>query len=42
MFDLGEAGGAVVAYLHERGPLYESFAPTFSLALWRMVHEDSG
>jgi hypothetical protein len=42
MFDLSEAHGAVVAYLHEHGPLYESFAPTFSLALWRMVHEDLG
>jgi hypothetical protein len=39
MFDMGDPKYAVVAYLHEHGPLYESFAPSFSLALWRMVHE---
>jgi len=42
MFDLSEAGGAVFVYLHEHGPLYEPFAPTFSLASWRMVREDRG
>jgi hypothetical protein len=39
MFDLSGSHRTVVAYLHEHGPLYESFAPSFSLALWRMVHE---
>jgi hypothetical protein len=40
MFDLSDPRQVVVAYLHEDGPLYEEFAPSFSLALWRMVHED--
>ena len=39
MFDLSDPDYRVVAYLHEHGPLYESFAPSFSLALWRLVHE---
>ena len=39
MFEVGDADGAVVAYLHEHGPLYEWFAPSFSLALWRIMHE---
>jgi hypothetical protein len=39
MFDLSDPTQPVVAYLHEHGPLYESYAPSFSLALWRMVHE---
>jgi hypothetical protein len=41
MFDLSESNQTVVAYLHEHGPLYEEFAPSFSLALWRMVREQS-
>ena len=36
---VGGPSPVVVAYLHEHGPLYEGFAPSFSLALWRMVHE---
>lgn len=40
MFDLTEPGRPVVAYLHEHGPLFEHYAPSFSLALWRLVHED--
>jgi hypothetical protein len=40
MFDLSEPSQVVVAYLHEHGPVYEEFAPCFSLALWRMAHED--
>jgi hypothetical protein len=28
-----------VAYLHEHGPLIEDYAPSFSLALWRLVSE---
>ncbi len=38
MFDLSDAEQPLVAYLHEHGPLYETFAPSFSLALWRIVH----
>lgn len=30
----------VVLYLHEQGPTLEVFAPCFSLALWRLVHEE--
>ncbi|MEI6236289.1 MAG: SMI1/KNR4 family protein [Planctomycetota bacterium] len=39
MYDLSDPKQSVVAYLHEHGPSYESFAPSFSLALWRMVEE---
>jgi hypothetical protein len=39
MFDLTDSGRPVVAYLHEHGPLFEFYAPSFSLALWRLVHE---
>jgi hypothetical protein len=39
MFDLSEPI-PVVAYLHEHGPLFEVYAPSFSLALWRLVHEE--
>lgn len=39
LFDLSDATHPVIAYLHEHGPLYESFAASFSLALWRLVHE---
>jgi hypothetical protein len=39
MFDLSDESFPVVAYLHEHGPLYEAYAPSFSLALWRLVHE---
>jgi hypothetical protein len=39
MFDLSDPIQPVVAYLHEHGPLYESYAPSFSLALWRLVNE---
>lgn len=42
LFDLSEPDGAVVVYLHEHGPLFESFAPSFSLALWRMTEEWAG
>ena len=35
MFDLSDGDHSVVAYLHEDGPLFESYAPSFSLALWR-------
>ena len=36
---IDEPGQEVVAYLHEQGPLFEAFAPSFSLAVWRMVEE---
>jgi hypothetical protein len=39
MFDLSDPTQPIVAYLHEHGPLYESYAPSFSLALWRLVRE---
>jgi hypothetical protein len=42
MFDLSETSQPVVAYLHENGPLFEDYAPSFSLALWRLVHEADG
>ena len=38
LFDLDDPKTPVMAYLHEY-PLIETFAPSFSLALWRMVHE---
>jgi hypothetical protein len=38
LFDLSEPGPPVVAYLHEY-PLFQTYAPSFSLALWRLVHE---
>ena len=40
MFDLKDVKSPVIAYLHEHGPLFEPYAPTFSLALWRLVHEE--
>jgi SMI1 / KNR4 family (SUKH-1) len=39
MFDLSAPSQPVIAYLHEHGPRCDPFAPSFSLALWRMVHE---
>lgn len=39
MFDMTEESYPVIAYLHEHGPLFELYAPSFSLALWRLVHE---
>lgn len=42
MFDLSEPSTPVIAYLHEHGPLFEDYAPSFSLALWRLVHEADG
>ena len=40
MFDLSDDTHPVIAYLHEHGPLYEFYAPSFSLALWRLMHDD--
>lgn len=39
MFDLSVATRPVIAYLHEHGPAFEFYAPSLSLALWRLVHE---
>ena len=39
MFDMTDPNHPVVAYLHEHGPLFERYAPSFSLALWRLLHE---
>jgi hypothetical protein len=39
MFDLSKPAQPVVAYLHEHGPRIELFAPSFSLALWRLVSD---
>lgn len=39
LIDLRDPNHAVVAYLHEEGPLFEPYAPSFSLAPWRFVHE---
>lgn len=39
LFEIGNPEAEVIAYLHEHGPLYEAFAPSFSLALWRLVEE---
>lgn len=41
MFDLSTTDQPVVAYLHEHGPLFEAYAPSFSLALWRLVAEEA-
>lgn len=37
LFEVGDPTGAVFVYEHE-GPRIEPFAPSFSLALWRMVN----
>ena len=39
MLPLEDDHEEVVLYLHEEGPKMEAFAPSFSLALWRMAHE---
>ena len=39
MFDLTDPTYPVIAYLHEHGAIFELYAPSFSLALWRLVHE---
>lgn len=39
MFDMTDPRHLVIAYLHEHGPLFELYAPSFSLALWRLIHE---
>lgn len=39
LIDLDDPTYPVIAYLHEHGPLFERYAPSFSLALWRLVHE---
>ena len=39
LIDLEDPTFPVLAYLHEHGPLLERYAPSFSLALWKLVHE---
>jgi hypothetical protein len=39
MFDLSKPTQPIVVYLHEHGPRIEPFAPSFSLALWRLVSD---
>jgi hypothetical protein len=39
LIPLGSDEQPVVLYLHEHGPLFEFFAPSFPLALWRLTHE---
>jgi hypothetical protein len=36
----GKCDQPVLLYLHEAGPKTEVLAPSFSLALWRLVHEE--
>jgi hypothetical protein len=40
LFDLNDPARPVLLYLHEHGPSFEQYAPSFSLALWRMVEGD--
>ena len=40
MFDLSDPAQLVIAYLHEHGPAFAFYLPSFSLALWRLVHEE--
>jgi hypothetical protein len=40
LIDLDDSKQPVVVYLHEEGPRFEPFAPTVSLAVWRLVFED--
>src|SRR5690606_31454098 len=39
LFEPNNPHSPVSAHLHEHGPLFELFAPSFSRALWRIVHE---
>lgn len=39
LIDTAAPGSPVLVYLHEHGPAFEPYAPSFSLALWRLVHE---
>jgi hypothetical protein len=40
LFSFDAPGTPLVVYLHEEDPpAVESFAPSFSLALWRLAHE---
>ena len=40
MFDLQDRGIPVVMWLHEAGPRVEHFAPSLSLAVWRLVYDE--
>jgi hypothetical protein len=39
LIDVADLNGPVYAYLHEHAGLIESYAPSFSLAAWRLVNE---
>ncbi len=39
LIDLANPDGPVYVYLHEYEGLIEQYAPSFSLAVWRLVHE---
>ena len=39
LIDVSDLNGPVYAYLHDHAGLIESYAPSFSLAAWRLVHE---
>jgi hypothetical protein len=40
LVDLDDPQASVLVYLHEDGPQLEPFAPSVSLAIWRLVHEE--
>ncbi len=39
LIDVADVNGPVYVYLHEHDGLIESYAPSFSLAIWRLVNE---
>jgi hypothetical protein len=39
VIDVADLNGPVYVYLHDHAGLIESYAPSFSLAAWRLVHE---
>lgn len=39
LIDVADVNGPVYVYLHEYAGLIESYAPSFSLAAWRLVNE---
>lgn len=40
LIQLDDPQEPVLAYFHKQGPLLEFYAPSFSIALWRLVHEE--
>jgi len=39
LYEAGNPDSPIILYLHEHGPLFEFFAPSFSFALWRLAFE---